>query len=508
MRARQIATLLLLVLLPSSATPSAVRGAPASPGLQAPQRAGADERASYRVRIDAAEPLRAHVAADIPVREGGLSMLGWGAEQHPRGWASFVEELRVRDAEGHDLPIAPGEGATWKVQAPGAGRLRLSYAVNFEFATSPWPAGNEQAALFRDGALYTVTKALFIASDGIAGAVVAFDVPSSWRVSTPWEADPSGRVFSVASRDDLLENSLVVGTHTERVFTYGDFRCIMALLGPMAGAEPLLSEVVGRAVAFYGSVFPRTPPGRYLLTLFLAEGRDAEAFRQSCAISEPWPPDRQGLPLWGSTVAHELFHSWNGHAIRAEDYESTQWFSEGFTEYFANIALVRSGLITEDEFLEKASRNLSLYLFFRWSPAFSAASLREAGARKGLYRLGVYNGGWAVAFCLDAILLEQSRGRRSLEDVMREMHARYGLTGTKYSYAGLVDAVGVVGGRDMAPFFERYVSGREVLPVQECLARLGLKGYGEDYSAEYYVYRDASAGARALRTRRLLVRGR
>ena len=76
----------------------------------------------------------------------------------------------------------------------------------------------------------------------------------------------------------------------------------MALLGATAGSEPLLSDLVGRVVDFYGRVFPKTPPGRYLLTLFIAGERDAEAFRQSCAISEPWPPERAGLPVWGSTV--------------------------------------------------------------------------------------------------------------------------------------------------------------------------------------------------------------
>jgi predicted metalloprotease with PDZ domain len=499
----------LLILLCPLVAPSPTWSAAAARGFQAPasETADAPEQATYHVRIDAAEPLRAHVSAELPVREGRIFMLGWGAEHHPRGWASFVEGLRASDTDGRDLPLVTGEGAQWHVSNPQARRLRLSYVVNLEFAKAPWPAGNEQAALWRDGALYTVTKALFVASDAVAESIVSFDVPASWKVSTPWESDPGGRVFSVLSRGELLENSLVLGAHTERVFTFGNFRCTMALLGSMTEGEPLLSEVVGRVIAFYGQVFPRTPPSRYLLTLFLAGERDAEAFRQSCAISEPWPPDRQGLQLWGSTVAHELFHSWNGHAIRAEDYASTQWFSEGFTEYFANLALVRTGLMTEDEFLEKASRNLSLYLFFRWSPAFSVASLREAGARKGLYRLGVYNGGWAVAFCLDTVLVEESRGRRSLVDVMRVMYDRYGVTATSYPYAGLVDAVASVSGRDMAPFFDRYVSGRDVLPVQECLARLGLKGYGEDYSAEFYVYRDKTAGAPALRARRLLMRG-
>src|SRR5688500_11742128 len=57
---RPAAIITLLILLWSFVAPAQTWGAPAAPGLQAPASATADapERAIYRVRIDAAEPLR------------------------------------------------------------------------------------------------------------------------------------------------------------------------------------------------------------------------------------------------------------------------------------------------------------------------------------------------------------------------------------------------------------------------------------------------------------------
>jgi predicted metalloprotease with PDZ domain len=56
-----------------------------------------------------------------------------------------------------------------------------------------------------------------------------------------------------------------------------------------------------------------------------------------------------------ASIAHELFHSWNGHRIAPADYASPQWLSEGFTEYFANLALVQEEVISREPGVVKAT---------------------------------------------------------------------------------------------------------------------------------------------------------
>jgi hypothetical protein len=54
---------------------------------------------------------------------------------------------------------------------------------------------------------------------------------------------------------------------------------------------------------------------------------------------------------------------------------------------------------------------LGLYLYFNWSPAFDGTSLKQAGSKPGRYRLGIYDGGWAAAFCLDVMIRDETDGR-------------------------------------------------------------------------------------------------
>src|ERR1044072_8816477 len=103
------------------------------------------------------------------------------------------------------------------------------------------------------------------------------------------------------------------------------------------------------------------------MTLFLSDDIDSEAFEHSAAFSERELPSKENLIGWGNTLAHELFHSWNGAELGPRDYASCQWFSEGFTEYFANLALVQQRLIAEPLFLSKAEKNLGIYALFRSS---------------------------------------------------------------------------------------------------------------------------------------------
>ncbi len=330
------------------------------------------------------------------------------------------------------------------------------------------------------------------------------DAPAAWSVSTPWPPvadDP--RHVTVADRDALLNNSLVVGRHAEHVVQAGRIRFVLALLGTAAESRAAVVGALRPIVEDFGSVFPASAPTQYLMTIFSARERDAEAFHDSAAFSESEALTADTRPLWANTMAHELFHAWNGHAIAPAEYASAQWFTEGFTEYFATRALVRQGLVTEDAFLEQAGRILGLYVYFKSSPAFGGVTLKQAGEKKGHHRLGVYDGGWAVAFSLD--VLARAAGGRTLDDAMRLLYERFGRGKRKYTYEELVATMGEGLGQDLRPFFARYVEGDEVLPLEETLRAAGYLALIKPTDGEIYIRREPQPSARTDALRRALL---
>lgn len=452
---------------------------------------------NYRIRFAENNALLAYVEAEIAVKDGRLYMAAWGADHLPNGWASFVKNLRVTDSAGKVVNYESKQGGAWQLSNIPDGSARLSYQVDLSFTKNKWNSGNEQAGVYLDGAVFVVTKALFIVSDDSSDYRVNFDLPHDWKISTPWQTTDGaiGRSFVVEDKSDLINNSVVVGKHTEYVFKDGNFTFSLALLGQTKDAKDLIAPTLQNTLHSFIQIFDKTPPTKYLMTVFYADGADAEAYAKSAAFTEHDALTKDNLIRWGNTVAHEFFHSWNGHAIKGEDYESTQWFSEGFTEYYANLALVRQRLIDDELFIKKMENNLGLYLYFNASPAFDGASLKEAGAKKTRYRLGVYDGGWAAAFCLDVIIRSETKGKKSLDDLMRLMYERFGLTSKKYRYDDLIAAASEIAGRDMSEFFKKYVEGKEQLPVLDCLKRSGFEGYTQFYDGEIYIKKTAKATA-------------
>jgi predicted metalloprotease with PDZ domain len=455
--------------------------------------------AKYRVSIKESNPLMADIEAEITVKDGRLFMAAWGADHLPNGWASFVRNLRIHDGTGKTISLESKPNGVWQLGGISGNWVRLSYQIDLSFTKTKWIYGNEQAGAFQDDALFVVSKALFIVSDAPARYQISFNLPADWKVAAPWQnSDKAPRTFIAEDKNDLINNSVVLGKPAEYVFKEGSFTFTLALLGRMREAKDLIAPALQKTLHSYIRIFDKTPPTKYLMTVFYAEEADAEAFGKSAAFTEHDALMKDNIIRWGNTIAHEFFHSWNGHAIQGEDYASSQWFSEGFTEYYANLALVRQRLIGEDLFVRKMENNLGLYLYFNASPAFHGASLKEAGAKKGRHRLGVYNGGWSAAFCLDVIIRDETKGKKSPDEVMRLMYERFGLTAKKFRYEDIIAATSEITGRDMSDFFKKYVEGKERLPVLDCLRRAGFEGYTQFYDGEIYIKKTSAATAEQL----------
>jgi len=131
-------------------------------------------------------------------------------------------------------------------------------------------------------------------------------------------------------------------------------------------------------------------------------------------------------------LAHEYFHTWNGGKIPSSDEEGTgYWFSEGFTDFYARSLLHRAGMISDAVYLEKLNFMLGEAAT---SPVRNAPASRikeEFWTNREVQRLP-YQRGEQVALAVDAKIRAASGGKRSLDDLMRDLLAR-SLAGKAYS---------------------------------------------------------------------------
>ena len=426
----------------------------------------ATRTASYQVQLVGARPGRFTVRATLPSDGAELRMAasrpGDVPEVADAGWPALVHGLTVRDAAGKAVAVAGDGPRGWKLARAVRGPLSLTYEVDLApLAARGWPAPREAA--FADiGHRIVIGRALFITTPAQGAGRVQFTAPPGWQAVVPWPGS------TAASAADLTENLVAFVRNAPDVVTAGGFNLKVVGLGRWEPARAEVRQVLGTAlrqlVAFIGVA------GRadYLVVLLPQGERGGESFRASFAFTYDSAPSAANRGDWGHTIAHELFHYWNGWRLRGADYQATQWFQEGFTDYAADLALVSGGLSTPDEFRARLAAHAS-------EARKLTTPLDAPGSHKGP---PLYGAGALVAFIWDTRIRAATNGAHGVGDMFRELWRSTGEGSRPYAWADIQAALDKTASGDWAAFERRYIHGTEPLPLDEALAQIGLVSPG------------------------------
>ncbi len=180
--------------------------------------------------------------------------------------------------------------------------------------------------------------------------------------------------------------------------------------------------------------------------------------------------------------SHEFYHAWNIIKIRPvrmmpydftkENYFPTGFVAEGFTTYYGDLFLVRSGVISKEEYF--AELNTTLKRHFdnfgneNLSLAESSLDLWIDGYVAGIpnRKVSIYVKGCIAALILDLEIRRDTKNKRSLDDLMRLLWKDFGKTGRGYSMLDIIAAVNKITGIDKKDFFEECIFGKTDLKVR------------------------------------------
>lgn len=187
--------------------------------------------------------------------------------------------------------------------------------------------------------------------------------------------------------------------------------------------------------------------------------------------------------------SHEYFHLWwvtrakpaelMPYQLQAEQYSTQLWLYEGFTSYFDDLSLVRTGIITPNQYLQTLSQTISR---LARTPANLVQSLSESSftAWTKFYKqdenaqnavVSYYAKGSLVALCLDAAL--RTRGF-VLEDLMRLFYREFSIKGsTEERISALLFEL--THDQSLVDDLRLWVTSVVHLPLSDALASLGVQ---------------------------------
>lgn len=252
---------------------------------------------------------------------------------------------------------------------------------------------------------------------------------------------------------------------------------------------------------FHGA--PGKPPfDRYLfLVTAVGEGYGGLEHRASTALL----CSRQDLPAPAADTmteayrgflglcSHEYFHAWNVKRIapaaflpndlERENYTTLLWAFEGFTSYYDDLALLRSGVIDAKAYLDLIGKTIA-------KVERGAGRLKQSVAEASFdawikyYRqdentpnalVSYYAKGALIALALDLTLRGRTAGRVSLDDLMRGLWLRYGTTGRGVEKGDIPRLAEEISGLRLKPVFSAWVHGTGDLPLAALLKSLGVR---------------------------------
>jgi predicted metalloprotease with PDZ domain len=192
-----------------------------------------------------------------------------------------------------------------------------------------------------------------------------------------------------------------------------------------------------------------------------------------------------GSDFQPSLYAHEIFHAWNVKRLRPSEmvpyrYDRPQptpwlWVSEGVTDYYADLAEVRGGIIDPVGFYALTAGKIG-EIENTIPFALEDASLNTWIHPRDGTEYSYYPKGSLAGLLLDITIRDASDNAKSLDTVMRELYETTYKQGRGFTNADFWGAVSrAANGRSFDDFSRRYVDGREPFPWDAALRTVGLR---------------------------------
>jgi predicted metalloprotease with PDZ domain len=251
--------------------------------------------------------------------------------------------------------------------------------------------------------------------------------------------------------------------------------------------------------------FLDSAPEYVFMTMVTADGYGGLEHRASTALvasRHDLPTKHQAKPPEGyvtflGLVSHEYFHTWNVKRIKPAafvpydlakpNHTRLLWLFEGFTSYYDDLMLVRSGVIDLPTYLKQLAKtvtavhagpgrykqSLANSSFDAWTKYYK----QDENAPNSIS--SYYAKGSLVALGLDLVIRERSHQQHSLDDVMRALWKQFGehfYQGQPrgLSETGFAQIVKQATGVDVRAELTQWVEQTADVPLQALLAAQGF----------------------------------
>jgi len=448
----------------------------------------------YEVSVASASAHLLHVAAEFPTRGRDtlyVSLPAWSPGAYEiQNYARYVRHFGAKTPAGQALFWDRFDKDTWRVPTGKSDRV----TVEFDYLADTVDLSLARVA--DDFGQFLGTNLFLYEEDQLdRPAEVRFALPAGWQVTTALKGSGSGP-YAAADYHELADAETFIGKYNLDSMRV-DGKWIRIAVWPDEAYSPAVARNIRtdleKIAKTENALFGGPPYEHYTVFFNVIRGpvNFGGGLEHSASQFDIMPAgafaDAAGnlgdfmVPL----MSHEYFHLFNVKRIRpsklwpydyhAEQYTALLWWSEGVTDYYADLTNLRSGLWTAEQFLNNVAADMQQVESAPepWSEEDGSLAtwINEVFVNSSqLY----YPKGALTGMLLDVSLRDATDNRHGLDDVMRALYARFYQQRKGFRTPDLLALLREFGMPDADGFYEKYINGREPLPYETVLSKAGI----------------------------------
>jgi len=438
-------------------------------------------------------------------------------------YAKYVQEFSAHDASGKILSAEKIDKQTWRVSGFAAPqRITIAYRVHAARLSDTQSEFNAEHA-------HVFGPQIFMYPVNLKAAAIRLVIhrPPRWRIATGLAAQ-NDSIFTAPNYDVFIDAPFEIGEFMEESFEAAGAKFRLVVHGEREQERIYqfsrkLQKIVAEEIGMMGGLPTSGSTVReYIFCWHVDAAADYYGLEHLNSTCIGMPHRLGDQTLIGSEMreyegltrqdidldyaAHEFFHLWNVKRLRPlelgpfdytrEVYTTNLWLSEGVTDYYAYLTLIRTGLWSPEKWLQKYGNTISRY---RRATGWKYRSAREMSWDVWLWNYGegdqgnlnetyfsYYPHGDLIGLCMDLRIRRETKNAKSLDDMFRALQRRFGYTKPGFSEAQLWQTIAIATGLSWDDFRRRYIDGREELPLDEYLLYAGIVvNTDSDTSASY-----------------------
>lgn len=337
-----------------------------------------------------------------------------------------------------------------------------------------WISG-EQGILMLDDLLPQ-----FSANNQKAAVKISIELPTDWRIISG-EKPAGENIYAV---ENVAGAVFVVGKNWRETKTTN---LNLAISGEWQFSDAAAAQMADEIYIEYVKLFGEIPHGKPQIILARLPktakfGRwEAETRgRNITIVSSDMPFNTQSLQRLHEQLRHEIFHLWMPNNLNLSG--NYDWFYEGFALYQSLRLGVQLNKLRFNDFLETLARAHSIdSLQTQKTSLIFASNNRWNGANTQVYARGM-----VVAFLIDIAILRHSKGKKSLDEVLREVYQKHNIANSRTDGNEAILAI-LQANKDLQPIIEKYIKNTDKIAWQNDLEAVGIEFSEQNFTTKLSV---------------------